>query len=105
MKKIAVFCSASFNIDKKYNVVAREFVRKAALHVKSAGIVKLGELPFIAWQGFVAAIPAVGEVVDSRINCILELTVILLLSTIVVVNTVIAYYVCIEWSRISKAIG
>ena len=30
MKKIAVFCSASFNIDKKYNVVAREFVRKAA---------------------------------------------------------------------------
>ena len=30
MRKIAVFCSASFNIDKKYNVVAREFVRKAA---------------------------------------------------------------------------
>ena len=30
MKKIAVYCSASFNIDKKYNVVAREFVRKAA---------------------------------------------------------------------------
>ena len=30
MKKIAVYCSASFNIDKKYNVVAREFVRKAS---------------------------------------------------------------------------
>ena len=30
MRKIAVFCSASFNIDKKYNTVAREFVRKAA---------------------------------------------------------------------------
>lgn len=28
MKKIAVFCSASFNIDRKYNVVAREFVRR-----------------------------------------------------------------------------
>lgn len=30
MEKIAVFCSASFRIDEKYNVVAREFVRKAA---------------------------------------------------------------------------
>lgn len=30
MKKIAVYCSASFDIDKKYNAVAREFVRKAA---------------------------------------------------------------------------
>ena len=30
MNKIAVYCSASFNIDKKYNVVAREFVRKAS---------------------------------------------------------------------------
>ena len=30
MKKIAVFCSASFNIDKKYNTVARDFVRKAS---------------------------------------------------------------------------
>ena len=30
MKKIAVFCSASFNIDKKYNAVARDFVRKAS---------------------------------------------------------------------------
>ena len=30
MEKIAVFCSASSNIDEKYNVVAREFVRKAA---------------------------------------------------------------------------
>ena len=30
MKKIAVFCSASFNIDKKYSAVARDFVRKAS---------------------------------------------------------------------------
>lgn len=30
MEKIAVFCSASSKIDEKYNVVAREFVRKAA---------------------------------------------------------------------------
>ena len=30
MKKIAVFCSASFDIDKKYNVIAREFVHKAS---------------------------------------------------------------------------
>lgn len=30
MKKIAVFCSASFNIDRKYNIVARDFVRKAS---------------------------------------------------------------------------
>ena len=29
MEKIAVFCSASSKIDEKYNVVAREFVRKA----------------------------------------------------------------------------
>ena len=30
-KKIAVFCSASFEIDPKYNKVAREFVRAASL--------------------------------------------------------------------------
>lgn len=30
MEKIAVFCSASSKIDEKYNVVARDFVRKAA---------------------------------------------------------------------------
>ena len=30
-KKIAVFCSASFEIDSKYNKVAREFVRAASL--------------------------------------------------------------------------
>ena len=49
MKKIAVFCSASFNIDKKYNVVAREFVRKAASRgygVVTGGTVKgtMGEV-------------------------------------------------------------
>lgn len=30
-KRIAVFCSASFEIDPKYNKVAREFVRAASL--------------------------------------------------------------------------
>lgn len=30
MKKIAVFCSASFNIDPEYNDVARDFVRAAS---------------------------------------------------------------------------
>lgn len=30
MKKIAVFCSASVNIDQEYNEVAREFVRAAS---------------------------------------------------------------------------
>ena len=30
MKKIAVFCSASFNIDPEYNEVARNFVREAS---------------------------------------------------------------------------
>lgn len=30
MKKIAVFCSASFKIDEKYNDVARDFVRTAS---------------------------------------------------------------------------
>ena len=40
MEKIAVFCSASSKIDEKYNVVAREFVRKAAL--RGYGIVTGG---------------------------------------------------------------
>ena len=49
MKKIAVFCSASFEIDKKYNVVAREFVRKAASRgygVVTGGTIKgtMGEI-------------------------------------------------------------
>ena len=49
MRKIAVFCSASFNIDKKYNVVAREFVRKAASRgygVVTGGTIKgtMGEI-------------------------------------------------------------
>ena len=30
MKKIAVFCSASVNIDQEYNEIAREFVRAAS---------------------------------------------------------------------------
>lgn len=42
MKKIAVYCSASFNIDKKYNVVAREFVRKASL--RGYGIITGGTI-------------------------------------------------------------
>lgn len=43
MEKIAVFCSASFEIDPKYNKVAREFVRAASLHgygIVSGGTVK-----------------------------------------------------------------
>lgn len=43
MKKIAVFCSASLEIDPKYNKVAREFVRAASLRgygVVSGGTVK-----------------------------------------------------------------
>ena len=49
MKKIAVFCSASFDIDPKYNKVAREFVRAASLRgygVVSGGTVKgtMGEI-------------------------------------------------------------
>lgn len=49
MKKIAVFCSASFEIDPKYNKVAREFVRAASLRgygVVSGGTVKgtMGEI-------------------------------------------------------------
>lgn len=41
--KIAVFCSASYEIDPKYNKVAREFVRAASLRgygVVSGGTVK-----------------------------------------------------------------
>ena len=40
MKKIAVFCSASNEIDPKYNKVAREFVRAASL--RGYGIVTGG---------------------------------------------------------------
>ena len=47
--KIAVFCSASFEIDPKYNKVAREFVRAASLHgygIVTGGTVKgtMGEV-------------------------------------------------------------
>ena len=47
--KIAVFCSASFNIDPEYNKVAREFVRAASLcgyGIVSGGTVKgtMGEI-------------------------------------------------------------
>jgi len=47
--KIAVFCSASFEIDPKFNKVAREFVRAASLHgygIVSGGTVKgtMGEV-------------------------------------------------------------
>ena len=41
-KKIAVFCSASFEIDPKYNKVAREFVRAASL--RGYGIVTGGTI-------------------------------------------------------------
>ena len=49
MKKIAVFCSASSNIDPKYNKVAREFVRAASLcgyGIVSGGTIKgtMGEI-------------------------------------------------------------
>ena len=43
MEKITVFCSASFDIDPVYNVVAREFVRKACERgygIVSGGTVK-----------------------------------------------------------------
>ena len=48
-KKIAVFCSASFEIDPKYNKVAREFVRAASLRgygIVTGGTVKgtMGEI-------------------------------------------------------------
>ena len=47
--KIAVFCSASYDIDPKYNKVAREFVRAASLRgygVVSGGTIKgtMGEI-------------------------------------------------------------
>ena len=47
--KIAVFCSASFEIDPKYNKVAREFVRAASLRgygLVSGGTIKgtMGEI-------------------------------------------------------------
>lgn len=49
MKKIAVFCSASYEIDPEYNEVARAFVREASsrgLGVVSGGTVKgtMGEI-------------------------------------------------------------
>ena len=49
MKKIAVFCSASSEIDPKYNKVAREFVRAASLRgygIVTGGTVKgtMGEI-------------------------------------------------------------
>lgn len=47
--KIAVFCSASYTIDPKYNKVAREFVRAASLRgygIVSGGTIKgtMGEI-------------------------------------------------------------
>ena len=42
-KKALIFCSASYNIDPKYNQAAREFVRAACLHgytIVSGGTVK-----------------------------------------------------------------
>lgn len=47
--KIAVFCSASYGIDPKYNKVAREFVRAASLRgyaITSGGTIKgtMGEI-------------------------------------------------------------
>ena len=47
--KIAVYCSASFEIDPKFNKVAREFVRAASLHgygIVTGGTVKgtMGEI-------------------------------------------------------------
>ena len=47
--KIAVFCSASFEIDPKYNKVARDFVRAASLRgygIVSGGTIKgtMGEI-------------------------------------------------------------
>ena len=47
--KIAVYCSASFEIDPKYNKVAREFVRAASLRgygIVSGGTIKgtMGEI-------------------------------------------------------------
>lgn len=55
MKKITVFCSASFDIDPVYNVVAREFVRKAVscgYGIISGGTVKgtMGEIAEEAYK-------------------------------------------------------
>ena len=54
--KIAVFCSASFEIDPDYNKVAREFVRAASL--RGYGIVSGGTL-----KG------TMGEISDELHNC------------------------------------
>ena len=54
--KIAVFCSASFDIDPVYNKVAREFVRAASL--RGYGIVTGGTI-----KG------TMGEVSDELFNC------------------------------------
>ena len=54
--KIAVFCSASFEIDPKYNKVAREFVRAASL--RGYGIVSGGTI-----KG------TMGEISDELRNC------------------------------------
>ena len=54
--KIAVFCSASFEIDPKYNKVARDFVRAASL--RGYGIVTGGTV-----KG------TMGEVADEVVKC------------------------------------
>ncbi len=54
--KIAVFCSASFEIDPKYNKVAREFVRAASLC--GYGIVSGGTI-----KG------TMGEISDELVSC------------------------------------
>jgi uncharacterized protein (TIGR00730 family) len=56
MNKIAVFCSARFEIDPKYNKVAREFVRAASL--RGYGIVTGGTI-----KG------TMGEVSDELRDC------------------------------------
>ena len=55
-KKIAVFCSASYEIDPQYNKVAREFVRAASL--RGYGIVSGGTV-----KG------TMGEISDEIYNC------------------------------------
>jgi uncharacterized protein (TIGR00730 family) len=56
MKKIAVFCSASFEIESKYNKVAREFVRAASL--RGYGVVSGGAI-----KG------TMGEISDELVEC------------------------------------
>jgi uncharacterized protein (TIGR00730 family) len=56
MKKIAVFCSASFEIESKYNKVAREFVRAASL--RGYGVVSGGTI-----KG------TMGEISDELVEC------------------------------------